>query len=300
MPPAAPRWADWWAGWPGGYWPGALAIPGIGPVLGAGVLGSLLTGAAVGAAAGGLMGGLVGLGIPEEAARAYESHIKAGRVLLTVLHATDPAQAARVRDAVERAGAYDARIYGGSDAGPRLITPPPPATVDSAPPAPDPAVSAPVAPAAQTVANIVEDVDPYATPPISGRRGGVQPRAPRVDSRHSPHRALERGSRRPAARGRRRDRPRAGPGPRAGARPRARRGRAHGHALPGRRGRCAKRGRRTDPRARFRPASPPTAGSTPRRRRPPTAARWAPTPSIVQGAQAPEENEPMSDQERED
>jgi hypothetical protein len=150
------------AGWLAGI--GALAIPGIGPVIGAGVLASLLAGAALGAAAGGLLGGLVGLGIPEEAARGYESHLKAGRVLLTV-HAADPGQAARVRDAVERAGAYDARIYGGSDSGPRLITPPPPATVDSAPPAPDPAASAPAAPAAQTVANFVEDVDPYAAPP---------------------------------------------------------------------------------------------------------------------------------------
>jgi hypothetical protein len=150
------------AGWLAGI--GALAIPGIGPVVGAGVLGSLVAGAALGAAAGGLLGGLVGLGIPEEAARGYETHLKAGRVLLTV-HATDPEQAARVRDAVERAGAYDARIYGGSETGPRLITPPPPATVDNAPPAADPAASAPVAPAAQTVANIVEDVDPFATPP---------------------------------------------------------------------------------------------------------------------------------------
>ena len=45
---------------------GALAIPGIGPVLAAGPLASALIGAGVGAATGGLLGALVDAGIPEE------------------------------------------------------------------------------------------------------------------------------------------------------------------------------------------------------------------------------------------
>ena len=52
---------------------GALAIPGVGPVMLAGAtataLATALSGGAIGAAAGGLLGAIVGLGIPEEQAR---------------------------------------------------------------------------------------------------------------------------------------------------------------------------------------------------------------------------------------
>jgi hypothetical protein len=53
---------------------GALAIPGIGPIVAAGPLAAALAGAGLGAATGGLLGALVGAGIPEEEARhwAYE------------------------------------------------------------------------------------------------------------------------------------------------------------------------------------------------------------------------------------
>ncbi|MBO2944191.1 general stress protein [Paenibacillus sp. F411] len=63
---------------------GALAIPGIGPILAAGPIAATLTGAAVGAGAGGLVGGLIGLGIPEEEAREYEGYINEGRILVLV------------------------------------------------------------------------------------------------------------------------------------------------------------------------------------------------------------------------
>ena len=71
---------------------GALAIPGIGPVVAGGVLastfgiagGTALAGAGIGAAAGGLVGALVGLGIPEEEARHFERGIHAGGTLVTV------------------------------------------------------------------------------------------------------------------------------------------------------------------------------------------------------------------------
>jgi hypothetical protein len=53
---------------------GALAIPGVGPVIAAGTLatalGSTAAGAGIGAAAGGLIGALVGLGIPDSMPRA--------------------------------------------------------------------------------------------------------------------------------------------------------------------------------------------------------------------------------------
>jgi uncharacterized protein (TIGR02271 family) len=63
---------------------GALAIPGIGPVLAAGPLISTLAGAGIGAAAGGIVGVLVDMGIPEEHANAYAEGVRRGGTLVTV------------------------------------------------------------------------------------------------------------------------------------------------------------------------------------------------------------------------
>jgi len=71
---------------------GALAIPGIGPVVAGGVLastfglagGTAIAGAGIGAAAGGMVGALVGMGIPEEEARHFETGLRAGGTLVTV------------------------------------------------------------------------------------------------------------------------------------------------------------------------------------------------------------------------
>jgi len=67
---------------------GALAIPGIGPVMlagaGATALATTITGGAIGAAAGGLLGALVGLGIPEERARNYNDRVSRGDYLVMV------------------------------------------------------------------------------------------------------------------------------------------------------------------------------------------------------------------------
>ena len=66
---------------------GALAIPGVGPVIAAGpiatALGSTALGAGLGAAAGGLLGGLVGLGVPEEEAGYYTEGVRRGGALLS-------------------------------------------------------------------------------------------------------------------------------------------------------------------------------------------------------------------------
>src|SRR3954451_19831411 len=61
---------------------GALAIPGIGPIVAAGPLAASLTGAAAGAGVGGLAGVLIGLGIPEEEADHYEGYVKEGKFLV--------------------------------------------------------------------------------------------------------------------------------------------------------------------------------------------------------------------------
>lgn len=63
---------------------GALAIPGIGPVIAAGPIVSTLAGAGIGAVAGGLVGSLVDLGIPEEHAEYYSEGVRRGGTLLVV------------------------------------------------------------------------------------------------------------------------------------------------------------------------------------------------------------------------
>lgn len=63
---------------------GALAIPGIGPIIAAGPLAATLAGAAVGAGAGGLVGGLIGLGIPKEEAESYDKYLSEGHILVMV------------------------------------------------------------------------------------------------------------------------------------------------------------------------------------------------------------------------
>lgn len=63
---------------------GALAIPGVGPVIAAGPIAAGLTGAAVGAATGGLIGALAGWGIPEEEAGYYAEGVRRGGTLVGV------------------------------------------------------------------------------------------------------------------------------------------------------------------------------------------------------------------------
>jgi uncharacterized protein (TIGR02271 family) len=63
---------------------GALAIPGVGPIIAGGALASTLAGAGIGAAAGGLLGALVGMGVPEEDARHFDEGFRAGGILVTV------------------------------------------------------------------------------------------------------------------------------------------------------------------------------------------------------------------------
>jgi hypothetical protein len=92
---------------------GALALPGIGPIVAAGALATTLGGAAVGAVAGGLIGALVGAGVPEEDAKGYETHVREGRILLTV-NATTGQQAEQARDIFDRRGGADVRAYGQS------------------------------------------------------------------------------------------------------------------------------------------------------------------------------------------
>jgi hypothetical protein len=63
---------------------GAVAIPGVGPIIAGGTLASTLAGAGIGAAAGGLLGALVGMGVPEEDAEHFDKGFRAGGTLVTV------------------------------------------------------------------------------------------------------------------------------------------------------------------------------------------------------------------------
>ena len=62
---------------------GAFAIPGIGPVVGAGWLAATLLGAAAGGAAGGLIGSLTEAGIEEDDAHVYAEGVRRGGTLVT-------------------------------------------------------------------------------------------------------------------------------------------------------------------------------------------------------------------------
>jgi hypothetical protein len=80
-----------------------LTIPGLviaGPLAGA------LTGAGAGSVTGGIIGALIGAGIPEERARAYESNLQKGSIVLGV-----PARDAQHAETIER----EWRELGGHD-----------------------------------------------------------------------------------------------------------------------------------------------------------------------------------------
>jgi len=64
---------------------GALAIPGIGPLLAAGPIAGALTGAVT----GGVAGGLIDYGIPETSGRRYEEHVKQGNIVALVRTSED-------------------------------------------------------------------------------------------------------------------------------------------------------------------------------------------------------------------
>jgi len=85
---------------------GALAIPGVGPLIAAGPLLSALSGIAAGAMVGGLTGGLVGLGIPEIEAKSYEGRVRGGNILIAVHTESRETQQA-AREVLTFAGAHD-------------------------------------------------------------------------------------------------------------------------------------------------------------------------------------------------
>jgi hypothetical protein len=91
-------------GWLAGI--GALAIPGVGPLIAAGPIIGALTGVGVGGAVGGITGALIGLGIPEYEAKRYEGRIKTGNILLSV-HSDDSEWTKKAERILKDSGAED-------------------------------------------------------------------------------------------------------------------------------------------------------------------------------------------------
>src|SRR5467141_2813016 len=85
---------------------GALAIPGVGPLIAAGPIMAAFSGAAVGGVTGGVVGGLIGLGIPEIEAKRYEEKLKKGNYLIAV-HTDESEDVDRAKHIFKTAGAED-------------------------------------------------------------------------------------------------------------------------------------------------------------------------------------------------
>jgi hypothetical protein len=88
---------------------GALAIPGVGPLVAAGPILAALSGVAVGGTLGGLTGALVGLGIPEYEAKLYEENLQKGNILLCA-HAENLHYATQARQIFLDEGATDVSV----------------------------------------------------------------------------------------------------------------------------------------------------------------------------------------------
>ena len=90
---------------------GALAIPGVGPLIAAGPIMGALAGLGVGGAVGGLLGALVGLGIPEYEAKRYEGRVNDGGILVSV-HCETSEEVSRAKDVLRKAGGEDVASSG--------------------------------------------------------------------------------------------------------------------------------------------------------------------------------------------
>lgn len=103
---------------------GALAIPGVGPLIAAGPIVATLAGIGAGGAVGGLLGALIGLGIPEYEAKRYAGRIKDGGVLLSV-HCDTADEIRRAKDLLKYTGAQDITSTGEASAShpsPEVVT----------------------------------------------------------------------------------------------------------------------------------------------------------------------------------
>jgi hypothetical protein len=92
---------------------GALAIPGVGPLIAAGPLMATLAGIGVGGAVGGFAGALIGMGMPEYEAKLYEGHLQKGAILLAV-HCDSSDEIKRAKEVLKTTGAENVSSAGES------------------------------------------------------------------------------------------------------------------------------------------------------------------------------------------
>lgn len=91
----------------------ALAIPGVGPFVAAGVVaeaavgGAAVTGTAIGAAAGGIVGLLTNHGVSEDEAPHYEERLNQGGIFVSVDAASSGLSSDQLRDILFGAGGYN-------------------------------------------------------------------------------------------------------------------------------------------------------------------------------------------------
>lgn len=90
---------------------GALAIPGVGPLIAAGPIMGALAGLGVGGTVGGVVGALIGMGIPEYEAKRFEGAVKNGGTLLSV-HCDTSDEISRAKEALRNTGAHDIAASG--------------------------------------------------------------------------------------------------------------------------------------------------------------------------------------------
>ena len=93
---------------------GALAIPGVGPLIAAGPIVAALAGVGAGGAVGGVVGALVGMGIPEYEAKRFEGAVKDGGTLLSV-HCETSEEVKQAKQALRDTGARDIAASGEED-----------------------------------------------------------------------------------------------------------------------------------------------------------------------------------------
>lgn len=84
---------------------GALAIPGVGPIIAAGPIAAALSGAV----AGGITGGLIDWGIPAEVSRRYEQSVAQGGILAVIR--TDSQKVGQAAQVLRQNGAQDVESH---------------------------------------------------------------------------------------------------------------------------------------------------------------------------------------------
>lgn len=144
---------------------GAIALPGVGPILvggaAASVIGNTLLGGAVGSAAGGLFGALLGLEIPEAEAKLYQDRLEKGHYLILV--DGTPEEISRAASILKPQGIQEWRSYNR----PEVNTPAPGYTHPTAAPvgSPTPLGAAYTGPFGEPLGATPTGVTPVTPPP---------------------------------------------------------------------------------------------------------------------------------------